>query len=214
MTSKQVKPLSGAVRTSAGAYAAPGRADHRWSAAPLAAPERHGTIRAHHRAAPRGGHVANLGASWRQTRRRTAAATVPGHRPVQDPGRAGLRAGRRPRGGARTGVLRAVVASWSGSSRDGYLNSFFQDLPPRSKPWEDLSWGHELVQPGHLVQAAVAAARRMATIGCCGWRGGSRTWSWSGSRTRGCAAIRVEMALVELFRETGRRAYLDLPPRS
>ncbi|MFD0516162.1 beta-L-arabinofuranosidase domain-containing protein [Streptomyces aureus] len=53
------------------------------------------------------------------------------------------------------GLLERVQAG------DGYLNSFFQDPAAARKPWEDLAWGHELYNLGHLIQAAVAAHRRM-----------------------------------------------------
>ena len=41
---------------------------------------------------------------------------------------------------------------------DGYLNSWFQRIHPE-KQWQDLGRGHEMYCAGHLIQAAVAAAR-------------------------------------------------------
>ncbi|WP_406312644.1 glycoside hydrolase family 127 protein [Streptosporangium sp. NBC_01639] len=97
-------------------------------------------------------------------------------------------------------------------AEDGYLNSFFQDPACAKKPWEDLSWGHELYNLGHLIQAAVAARRRM---------GDGRLLSVAvkfadlvvekfgpGKEEAVCGHPEVEMALVELYRETGDRAYL------
>ncbi|MCK2218796.1 glycoside hydrolase family 127 protein [Actinomadura sp. ATCC 31491] len=95
---------------------------------------------------------------------------------------------------------------------DGYLNSFFQDPAAGKKPWEDLAWGHELYNLGHLVQAAVAAARR---------RGDERLLAVAvrfadlvvrrfgeDGEAAVCGHPEVEMALVELYRQTGERAYL------
>ncbi|WP_204358975.1 glycoside hydrolase family 127 protein [Streptosporangium sp. 'caverna'] len=97
-------------------------------------------------------------------------------------------------------------------AEDGYLNSYFQDPANVKKPWEDLSWGHELYNLGHLIQAAVAARRRM---------GDGRLLAVAvrfadlvverfgpGKEEGTCGHPEVEMALVELFRETGDRAYL------
>ncbi|MFI1096060.1 glycoside hydrolase family 127 protein [Streptomyces sp. NPDC020917] len=104
------------------------------------------------------------------------------------------------------GMLERVQAD------DGYLNSFFQDPAGEKKPWEDLSWGHELYNLGHLIQAAVAAERRM---------GDGRLLAVAvkfadlvvrrfgeGGQEAVCGHPEVEMALVELYRETGNRDYL------
>ncbi|WP_460337059.1 glycoside hydrolase family 127 protein [Actinoallomurus acanthiterrae] len=104
------------------------------------------------------------------------------------------------------GLLRRVQAE------DGYLNSFFQDPAAAKKPWEDLTWGHELYNLGHLIQAAVAANRRM---------GDDRLLAVAirfadlvvrrfgeGAEEAVCGHPEVEMALVELYRETGDRDYL------
>ncbi|MFJ9589547.1 glycoside hydrolase family 127 protein [Streptomyces acidicola] len=104
------------------------------------------------------------------------------------------------------GLLERVQAE------DGYLNSFFQDPVAAKKPWEDLAWGHELYNLGHLIQAAVAASRRM---------GDGRLLDVAvkfadlavrrfgeGRDEATCGHPEVEMALVELYRETGERDYL------
>ena len=100
---------------------------------------------------------------------------------------------------------------------DGYLNSWFQAGKGRG-PFTDLRWGHELYCAGHLIQAAVAhhratgrenllaVARRFAdhidaTFGPPG----------SGKPIDGIDGHpEVETALVELYRETGERRYLEL----
>ncbi|GAB3927995.1 glycoside hydrolase family 127 protein [Kribbella albertanoniae] len=95
---------------------------------------------------------------------------------------------------------------------DGYLNSYFQDPDQPKQPWSDLAWGHELYNLGHLVQAAVAAhrqlnddrllivARRFADL-VVGKFGPQGEPGIDGHPE-------VEMALVELYRETGELAYL------
>lgn len=104
------------------------------------------------------------------------------------------------------GLLEQVQAA------DGYLNSFFQDPGSTKKPWEDLAWGHELYNLGHLIQAAVAAnrqlgdprllevARRFADLVV-------RKFGATGEPVV-CGHPEVEMALVELYRETGVEDYL------
>ncbi|GAB2660314.1 glycoside hydrolase family 127 protein [Kribbella swartbergensis] len=95
---------------------------------------------------------------------------------------------------------------------DGYLNSYFQDPDQPKQPWSDLGWGHELYNLGHLIQAAVAAQRQL---------GDSRLLTIAGRfadlvvRKFGKDGEEVvdghpevEMALVELYRETGVEEYL------
>jgi DUF1680 family protein len=100
---------------------------------------------------------------------------------------------------------------------DGYLNTWFQSGRGEGR-FRDLRWGHELYCAGHLIQAAVAhhratggerlleVARRFAdhidaTFGLPG----------SGKPLDGIDGHpEVETALVELYRETGERRYLDL----
>lgn len=100
---------------------------------------------------------------------------------------------------------------------DGYLNTWFQ-VRHGGERYQDLRWGHELYCAGHLMQAAVAhhratggeelldVARRFAdhidsVFGPPG----------SGKPIDGIDGHpEVETALVELYRETGERRYLDL----
>jgi DUF1680 family protein len=104
----------------------------------------------------------------------------------------------------------AVVAQ--AQQPDGYLSSVVQIR--NDGRYKDLAWSHEHYCAGHLMQAAVAQAR------CTGDRdlldvavrfadhlvetfGEDRRHDVDGHPE-------VEMALVELFRETGNRAYLEL----
>ncbi|MEU0072999.1 beta-L-arabinofuranosidase domain-containing protein [Streptomyces sp. NPDC006332] len=109
----------------------------------------------------------------------------------------------------------AVVAA--AQQPDGYLNTWFQ-LRRNGERFQDLRWGHELYCAGHLIQAAVAhhratgrselldVARKFAdhvdsVFGPPG----------SGKPIDGIDGHpEVETALVELYRETGERRYLDL----
>ena len=104
------------------------------------------------------------------------------------------------------GLLERVQAG------DGYLNSFFQDPAQAKRPWTDLAWGHEMYNLGHLIQAAVAANRRMGDgrLLAVAVRFADLVVSRYGEDGEAavCGHPEVEMALVELFRETGNRDYL------
>lgn len=98
---------------------------------------------------------------------------------------------------------------------DGYLNSWFQAARPGQR-FTDLRWGHELYCAGHLIQAAVALHR---TTGRTGLLDTARRFADLIDATFGpapdkaidgiCGHAEIETALVELYRETGVRRYLD-----
>jgi DUF1680 family protein len=105
----------------------------------------------------------------------------------------------------------AIVAAAQQS--DGYLNSVVQ-IRERGQRYRDLPWSHEHYCAGHLIQAAVAQVR------CTGDRGLLdvavrladhlvRTFG-EDRRHDVDGHPEVEMALVELYRETGNRDYLEL----
>ncbi|MFJ9908414.1 glycoside hydrolase family 127 protein [Streptomyces sp. NPDC101152] len=114
-------------------------------------------------------------------------------------------------------VDRIVALVAAAQQSDGYLNTWFQ-LVKNGERYQDLRWGHELYCAGHLIQAAVAhhratgrtelldVARRFAdhvdsVFGPPG----------SGKEIDGIDGHpEVETALVELYRETGERRYLEL----
>jgi DUF1680 family protein len=95
---------------------------------------------------------------------------------------------------------------------DGYLNSWCQVVDPGWR-WTNLEMGHELYCAGHLIQAGVAfdratgnaslltVARRFADLIDDVFRDEEKG-------TDGHPEI--EVALVELFRHTGERRYLEL----
>ena len=93
---------------------------------------------------------------------------------------------------------------------DGYLNSYYQ-TDHRDKQWAELGFSHEMYCAGHLIQAAVAAgpaapifavARRFADLLV-------RRYGPDGEQAV-CGHPEIETALVELYRGTGHRPYLDL----
>ena len=111
---------------------------------------------------------------------------------------------------AEINVLTALAAR--AQSADGYLSTAFgrPGQPPR---YSDLNFGHELYCTGHLLQAAVAAARtgrapelleiaRKAADHVCATFGPGRNEGV-------CGHPEVETALVELYRVTGEQRYLD-----
>jgi hypothetical protein len=99
---------------------------------------------------------------------------------------------------------------------DGYLNSYFQS-DHRDQQWRELRWSHELYCAGHLIQAAVAAARvgvgkQLIAV--------ARRFAdllverfGPGGVDAVCGHPEVETALVELYRVTGHRPYLTLAQR-
>lgn len=105
-----------------------------------------------------------------------------------------------------TGALRAA------QQRDGYLNSYVQ--AGHDVRWDNLVMSHELYCIGHLIQAGVAhhrstghtelfdIARRAADCVVLDFGDNQR------KDTDGHPVI--ETALVELYRETGHRPYLDV----
>ncbi|MDT0268966.1 glycoside hydrolase family 127 protein [Streptomyces sp. DSM 44915] len=94
---------------------------------------------------------------------------------------------------------------------DGYLGTYFQGPTAAKSPWTDLAWGHELYNLGHLIQAAVAAARQLGDDRLL--RVARRFADLVVARYGPdgeplyCGHPEVEMALVELYRETGEESY-------
>ncbi|WP_410788071.1 glycoside hydrolase family 127 protein [Kribbella sp. C-35] len=114
--------------------------------------------------------------------------------------------------GAREFFDEVVELLEQAQAEDGYLNSYFQDPDQPKQPWSDLGWGHELYNLGHLIQAAVAANRRLSdgrllTIARRFADLVVRKYGEHGEEIVD-GHPEVEMALVELYRETGDEDYL------
>jgi DUF1680 family protein len=122
-------------------------------------------------------------------------------------------------GRAHDPYLAAELADWTAAlseaqDEDGYLNSWVQAGGESAHRYEDQAMGHELYCYGHLIQAAVAAHRaagypdlltvaRRAADHLVATFGPDLDPGLEGHPV-------VEMALVELYRETGEGAYLAL----
>jgi len=96
---------------------------------------------------------------------------------------------------------------------DGYVNSYYQVAEP-GKRWTDFAHGHELYCAGHLFQAAVAHRRatgddRLLAVARRFADAIDRMFG-PGRRAATPGHPEIEMALVELYRETGERRYLEL----
>jgi DUF1680 family protein len=99
---------------------------------------------------------------------------------------------------------------------DGYLNSFVQVVAP-GREYTDLAWGHELYCVGHLIQAAVAWQRavgdgRLLDVAVRATDSVDRALGSDG-RDGIDGHPEIEMALVELYRATADRRYLELAAR-
>ncbi|WP_029150895.1 glycoside hydrolase family 127 protein [Microbacterium indicum] len=94
---------------------------------------------------------------------------------------------------------------------DGYLNTV---VPARQERYGELPWSHEHYCAGHLIQAAVAQKRatgRDDLLDVAVRLADHLVATFGPGRTEDIDGHPViEMALVELFRETGTQAYLDL----
>ena len=96
---------------------------------------------------------------------------------------------------------------------DGYINTFVQVLAPGTE-YHDLEWGHELYCIGHLIQAAIAWHRalgddRLLIVAERAVASVERALG-PGGREGIDGHPQIEMALVELYRATAERRYLEL----
>jgi DUF1680 family protein len=96
---------------------------------------------------------------------------------------------------------------------DGYLNSYWQIVEP-TRRWADIQMGHELYCAGHLIQAAVAWQRFAGDDRLLRVVERFLDYVFSvfgpGKRAATPGHPEIEMALVELYRLTEDRRYLDL----
>jgi DUF1680 family protein len=96
---------------------------------------------------------------------------------------------------------------------DGYLNSYWQFVKPGQR-WTDLETGHELYCAGHLIEAALAmlrslGERRLLDIAIRVADNIVATFGVGKYEATG-GHPEIELALVELYRETGNKSYLDM----
>ena len=107
-------------------------------------------------------------------------------------------------------VIDEVVAI---QNPDGYLNTYFVD-ERKDKRFSNLAAEHELYCAGHLFQAAVAHYRATGHSRLLGaalkYADYLTTVFGPGRIEQADGHPEVEMALVELYRTTGRKEYLDL----
>lgn len=96
---------------------------------------------------------------------------------------------------------------------DGYLNSYYQTVGAGQR-WTDFAFGHEMYLAGHLIQAGIAAHRAMRDdrLLTAGRRFADHLFEKFGpdGEARVDGHPEIEMALVELYRETGEERYLRL----
>lgn len=116
------------------------------------------------------------------------------------------RATEEPRRAELVALLEAAQES------DGYLNTRYGHHGGRAR-YADLEWGHELFCYGHLLQAAVAAARTaepqpLLDIARRAADHVSQTFG-AAATPKICGHPGIEMALVELFRVTAEERYLE-----
>ncbi len=98
---------------------------------------------------------------------------------------------------------------------DGYLNSHYILVEPQNR-WTNLRDRHELYCAGHLMEAAAAyyqatGKRKFFDIMCRYANHIARTFGPKKDQKRGYPGHQeIELALVKLYRATGRKSYLDL----
>jgi DUF1680 family protein len=107
-------------------------------------------------------------------------------------------------------LIELVAAAQGG---DGYINSYYT-VAESGRRWTDLTHGHELYCLGHMIQAALAFRRdtgdeRLLAI-ATRFVDYVHSVFGPGRRETTDGHAEIEMALVELYRETGERRHLDL----
>ncbi|MFJ2237757.1 glycoside hydrolase family 127 protein [Streptomyces sp. NPDC087859] len=113
---------------------------------------------------------------------------------------------------AHVDELTALLAA--AQDTDGYLQTYYQVARPNRR-WQELGWGHELYCAGHLLQAAVAhhratGRRELLDIAERFAAHIDSVLGPGGQIDSVCGHPEIETALVELYRETGERRWLEL----
>lgn len=110
-------------------------------------------------------------------------------------------------------VNEVIALAAAAQMPDGYLNTHYQVLKPDQR-WTVLDRDHEMYCAGHLFQAAVAHHRAtgLTSLLDVATRFADHIDSifGPGKREGYCGHPEIETALVELYRETGQKRYLDL----
>jgi DUF1680 family protein len=115
----------------------------------------------------------------------------------------------RPGGHPHHGLLAELTGLAAGAqAEDGYLHTG-HGRPGQPARYSDLNFGHELYCAGHLLQAAVAAARTGAAPGLLDVARRAADHACARFAAEGfCGHPEIEPALVELYRVTGEERYL------
>jgi len=96
---------------------------------------------------------------------------------------------------------------------DGYLNSYYQFHKPAER-WTNLVADHEMYCAGHLIEAGLAQRRATGRTElfdiACKFADHLVATFGPDKRSGACGHPEIELALVELYRETDDRRYLDL----
>ncbi len=120
---------------------------------------------------------------------------------------------RAPSAELRQAVERVVQAVRAAQDADGYVNTYFSG-PRADQRYRNLRDEHELYCMGHLVQAGIAHRRSLGSdeLFDVAVRAADHVCAVFGpqGRPEPDGHPEIEMALVELARETGQRRYLDM----
>lgn len=113
-------------------------------------------------------------------------------------------------------LLDEVIALISSAQQpDGYLNTHFSSVEP-DKRWTNLRDCHELYCAGHMIEAAVAhfqatGKRSLLDVLCRYADYINEVFGIGENQIHGyCGHEEIELALVKLYRVTGKREYLEL----
>lgn len=107
----------------------------------------------------------------------------------------------------------AITLIQKAQGADGYLDTYYQVAKPEGR-WTDFDMGHEMYCAGHLIQAAVAFHRALGDDRLLDVARRFADYLYAefgpGKREEKCGHPEIETALVELYRVTQERSYLEL----
>ena len=111
-------------------------------------------------------------------------------------------------------VDEVIALAAAAQQPDGYINSCYQVNKKPEDRWTNLDHDHELYCAGHLFEAAVAhhraTGKRDLLDVACRFADCIDGVFGPGKRDGAPGHPEIELALVELYRETGEQRYLDL----